>query len=232
MAKAPGKSKTVSDRIKLSGVTISYPKLFEPEENLSGRLQYSAQLVIPKKHPQLGELKEKVIAIAKEAFPKMKLSQLKIGLRDNDVDTNSEGEVRSAADPRLAGTMFLNANADVKRQPQVVDRKLRVVEDDSGIYAGCKVNVSLSIFSYDQSGSKGVGFGLGNIQVVETGERWDGRRSAFDEFEEIEDDGEGGEGEAAEVPAAAPPKAGKGGKKTAAPVTADADEEGDDLPWN
>jgi len=205
--------KRATDRIMLKGVTISYPKLFEPEENMGGKLQFSAQFVIPKNHPQTKELQAKVLKIAKEAFPKLKPGDLKLGLRDNDKEKNSEGEVKSAADPRLAGTLFLNANADPKRPPQVVDRRLRVVTDDSGIYAGCKVNVSLSMFSYDNNGSKGVGFGLGNIQVVETGERWDGRRNANEEFEVLDED---------EVETGA----------TADAVETEGASGGDDLPWN
>ena len=214
-------AKRATDRIKLQGVTISYPKIFEPEENMSGKVQYSAQFVIPKNHPQLKELQEKVLKVAKEAFPKLPLKNLKIGLKNNDTETKSDGTVKSEADPRLKGTFYFNANADVKRQPQVVDRRLRVVTDDSGLYAGCKVNASISIFSYEVRNEKGgvisqgVGFGLGNIQVVETGERWDGRRNANEEFEVLDED---------EV---------ETGATADAVATEEATSgEGDDLPWN
>jgi len=204
----------------LKSVTISYPKLFEAEESMSGKLQYSAQFVLPKNHPQLKELQEKVLKVAKEAFPKIPLKNLKIGLKNNDTETRSDGTIKSEADPRLKGTFFFNANADVKRPPQVVDRRLRVVTDDSGVYAGCKVNASVSIFSYEARNDKGaiisqgVGFGLGNIQVVETGERWDGRRNANEEFEVLDED---------EV---------ETGATADAVETEGASEGGDDLPWN
>jgi hypothetical protein len=203
----------------LRNVIISYPKLFEPTENLSGKLQYSAQIVIPKDHPQLKELQGKVLAVAKSAFPKVPLKALRIGLRDNDKDTGSDGEVRSARDPRLAGTMFVNANANVDRPPQVIDRSAtRILTSDRDIYAGCRINISLSMFSYDTQGAKGVGFGLGNIQLMEAGERWDGRRSAFEEFENE------GEDEAA---LAAAPATGAVKAEAAEPEAAD-----DAMPWD
>lgn len=174
--------KRASDRILLKNVIASYPNVFSPREKMSGDgFEYSIQIVMPKNHPQLKELQAKILGVAKEAFPKEKPAALKLGLRDNDKEGRSED------DPRLANTMFLNARSQ-KVQPVVVDRMVRPILDESGFYPGCKINISLSLFSYDNSGSKGVSFGIGNIQVTETGERWDGRKSASDEFEVLDEE--------------------------------------------
>lgn len=49
-------------------------------------------------------------------------------------------------------------------------------------YPGAKVRGSVTAFAYDNSGNKGISFGLNNLQKVAEGERMDSRVAAEDEF--------------------------------------------------
>jgi len=167
-------------RIVLKNVMASYVAVLAPKKKMnSDETEYSMQVVIPKNHPQAKELRDTIVALAKEAFPKISPKTLSLGLRDADEEGRSEN------DSRMKGMLFLNARS--KDKPQVVDRKLRVVTDDDDFYSGCTCNVSLSLFTYDKAGNRGVGAGLGNIQVTERGDRLDGRKSALDEFDRLDD---------------------------------------------
>lgn len=177
---------TASTRIVLKNIYASYVSVFEPRPKMSGDgMEYSMMVVVPKDHPQLEELKGSVIKVAKEAFPKMKPAQLKLGLRDADAEGKDNENMQN--------TMFINARSD--RAPQVISRSKKIITDPDQFYSGCLVNVALSIFSYDVNGSRGVSARLNAIQVMEQGARWDGRVSAIDIFADEsggEEDGFGG----------------------------------------
>jgi hypothetical protein len=191
----------VKRKIKLNRVYISFPKVLKPGKALDGTMKYSAQFIIPKDHPQVKELQTLIKEIAAEAFAGIPLKVLKIGLRDNDKETNKSGVVFSEATPRLKKTLFLNAYSVLDFPPQAVDNgasgSVRLITSEADLYAGCLVNVALTLLSFKQTTAQGIGFGLNTIQVVEKGERWDGRVSALDEWAPIP-------GAKADVPAAAP----------------------------
>ena len=78
-------------------------------------------------------------------------------------------------------------------QPGVVSRwadpndprhKPMKIIDPSKIFAGCIVKASVNPFAYDQTGNRGIAFGLQNIQLWqnEDVERLDNRANAEDEF--------------------------------------------------
>ena len=88
------------------------------------------------------------------------------------------------------GTTFINVSS--KQQPGVVDRyagtdgRPRPITEHSEVYPGCFVRASLRPFTYDTNGSKGVSFGLQNLQKLRDGERIDGRMRPEEEFEAVE----------------------------------------------
>lgn len=67
---------------------------------------------------------------------------------------------------------------DPKRRPMKIT-------DPSKIFAGCIVKASVNPFAYDQTGNRGIAFGLQNIQLWqnEDVERLDNRANAEDEFQ-------------------------------------------------
>lgn len=73
--------------------------------------------------------------------------------------------------------------ASSEQRPEVVDANLNPIINESEIYSGMYANVSCRFFGYFNSGKKGIGCGLGNIQKVDEGEPLGGgRRSASDDF--------------------------------------------------
>jgi hypothetical protein len=164
---------------------LSYPALFEPKPTPSGDLKYGCALVFQDgadlsalKKAALSALEERWGAKAKEMLQKR---QLKWPFRDGaERDAQGYGP----------GTTFINVSS--KQQPGVVDRyagadgRPRPITDSSEVYPGCFVRASLRPFTYDTNGSKGVSFGLQNLQKLRDGERIDGRMRPEDEFEAVE----------------------------------------------
>jgi hypothetical protein len=58
------------------------------------------------------------------------------------------------------------------------------ITDPSKVFAGCIVKASVNPFAYEQTGNRGIAFGLQNIQLWqhEDVERLDNRANAEDEF--------------------------------------------------
>ena len=164
---------------------LSYPALFEPKTTPSGDLKYGCALVFPE-GSDLAALKNAALAALEErwgtkARDMLQRKQLKWPFRDGaEKDGPGYGP----------GTTFLNVTS--KQPPGIVDRyagpdgKPRPITDPSEIYPGCFVRASLRRFTYDTNGSKGVSFGLQNLQKLRDGDRIDGRMRPEDEFEAIE----------------------------------------------
>ena len=164
---------------------LSYPALFEPKPTPSGDLKYGCALVFQEgadlsalKKAALAALEERWGAKAKEMLQK---KQLKWPFRDGaERDAQGYGP----------DTTFINVSS--KQQPGVVDRyagtdgRPRPITDPSEVYPGCFVRASLRPFTYNTNGSKGVSFGLQNLQKLRDGERIDGRMRPEEEFEAVE----------------------------------------------
>ncbi len=68
--------------------------------------------------------------------------------------------------------------------PNDLKRKPLKITDPAQIFAGCIVKASVNPFAYDQTGNRGVAFGLQNIQLWQNQDlkRLDNRANAEDEF--------------------------------------------------
>lgn len=89
-----------------------------------------------------------------------------------------DGDTRESRD-EYKNTLYINAKSgfDV-----TVVNQVKETLDPGQIYAGCKVNLAVNVYTYVYQGQKGLSFGLSAIQFVEDGERLgpDGAESAFD----------------------------------------------------
>ena len=84
-------------------------------------------------------------------------------------------------DEAYAGCYFLNANS--REKPQVVDKQVQPILDQTEVYSGCYGRVSLSFYAFNTNGNKGIACGLGNIQKTRDGEPLGGGHvSAADDF--------------------------------------------------
>ncbi|MCD0152753.1 DUF2815 family protein, partial [Streptococcus agalactiae] len=84
------------------------------------------------------------------------------------------------------GHYFINANSI--KAPQIVDKQVQPILDQSEVYSGCYARVSLNFYAFNSNGNKGVACGLGNIQKIKDGAPLGGRSSASDDFTTLEDD--------------------------------------------
>jgi hypothetical protein len=163
-------------------VRVSYPALHEPRVGPNGgEPKYGAALVFPH-GADLSALKKSAGDALQErwgakAMEMVQKGQLKWPFRDGSQKYGP-------------GTTFINVTS--KQPPGIVDRfagpdgKPRPITDPSEVYAGCYARASVRPFTYDVNGSKGVSFGLNNLQKLREGERLDGRMNAADEFDATE----------------------------------------------
>jgi hypothetical protein len=80
------------------------------------------------------------------------------------------------------GTVFFTL-ASTKRKPGIVDRNgIPITQDgDEEFYAGCYARASCNPYAFNTIG-KGIAIGLGNLQKIKDGERFDAFTSAQDDF--------------------------------------------------
>jgi len=82
--------------------------------------------------------------------------------------------------------MFMNVSS--KTKPGLVDRSLHELVDQTEVYSGMYARVSINAFAYSFQGSKGVSFGLNNVQKLRDGEAFAGASRASDDFDALDDD--------------------------------------------
>lgn len=174
----------MSTRVNNTKVIISarasYLHAFEPDSINGSDPKYSVSLIIDKKDKELIAKIKAAIELAKEEG-KAKWGgkipgNLKLPLRDGDIDRPD--------DEAYAGSYFINANS--KQAPQVVDRQVQPILDQSELYSGCYIRASVTFYAYNSNGNKGIAAGLGNIQKVRDGEPLGSRMNAKDEFEAVD----------------------------------------------
>lgn len=162
-------------------VRLSYANIWSPKSINGGDEKYSVSLLIPKSDTQTINSIKKAIEEAKvEGAPKFggKIPPvLKTPLRDGDAERPD--------DEAYAGHYFVNANS--KDKPQIVDKSVQPILDQSEVYSGCYARVSLQFYAFNTNGNKGIACGLGNIQKVADGESLGGKSRAEDDFDVVED---------------------------------------------
>lgn len=162
---------------------LSYAHLWEPDSVNGSEPKYSVSCIIDKKDKGTIAKIRKAVETAKEEgkgkWGGKNPANLKLPLRDGDIDR--------IGDEAYAGSMFLNANS--KQAPQIVDRQVQPILDQSEVYSGCYGRVSITFYAYNSNGNKGIADGLGNVQKLRDGEPLGSRANAKDEFEAV-DDGE------------------------------------------
>ena len=163
---------------------FSYLHCWEPDSVNGGDPKYSVSAIIDKKDTKtINAIKAAIEQAKKDSVGKWggKIPpNLKTPLRDGDTDRPD--------DEAYAGCYFLNANS--RQAPQVVDRKVQPIIDQSEVYSGCYCNVSVTFYGYNSNGNRGIAAGLGNVQFVKDGEALGGRSKASDDFEAMADEDE------------------------------------------
>ncbi|CAH0435475.1 DUF2815 domain-containing protein [Clostridium neonatale] len=163
-------------------VRFSYANVWEPKSINGSDEKYSVSLIIPKNDTNtIQEIKDAVEVAKQEGKSKFggKIpANLKLPLRDGDIERPE--------DEAYKDSYFVNANS--KDRPQIVDKSVKPILDQSEVYSGCYGRVSITFYAFNSNGNKGIACGLGNIQKIKDGEPLSGRSSASDDFITEEDD--------------------------------------------
>lgn len=169
-------------RFKLEKVTLSYVHIIDPRDKMSGEgKEYSCQILLPKKHPQIAQLKKEINALAAEEFKGVKPSALNLAIRDCD----AEGK-----EPE--GHVFLNARRreDYGPPPVYSSRGVPISEPTTDqVFSGVLANVVLTLYTFNFSGKKGVTAALEGVQIVDNVnvKRLDGGVDLSKEFTPLDD---------------------------------------------
>ena len=181
----------MSKKIMLRNVRLSYEHIFQPsamDDNSTPK--YSAELLIPKDHPDLPAVKRAIFEAGAEKFPQA-ISAGKpwpmgftCALKDADKDVDGSGVILSEKNPASKGCYILKAQS-TRRPATVGRRKEQLTEADGIIYSGCYINVSAAAAGYEFGKiKKGVTCYLNAVQFVADGERFG--TDALSDFDELD----------------------------------------------
>ena len=160
---------------------IAWPSLFTPSAmrgQSADQAKYQITVLIPK-DANIDVLKEAAKEAANDKFPKAKS-----GIRSPFRKTEEKDNLAELAE---AFPHYITARS--KDRPGVVGPNGKPVDDPEQVYSGRWARISIQAFAYDQSGNKGVSFGLQNVQLLDHDDPLaigGGRVSAEAEFDAVE----------------------------------------------
>lgn len=171
------KTKVITGKVR-----FSYLNAWEPKSINGGDEKYSVSLIISKEDTTtINEIKA-AIEVAKQdgkaKFGGKIPANLKLPLRDGDIDRPD--------DEAYKNSYFVNANS--KDKPQIVDKNVKTILEQSEVYSGCYGRASVTFYAFNSNGNRGIACGLGNLQKLADGEPLSGHSRAEDEFSSFEDE--------------------------------------------
>lgn len=175
-----------NENISLTKVIVpcrfSYLHCWKPNAVNGGDPKYSVSAIIPKSDTETVEKIKRAIEQAKKdsvsKWGGKVPANLKLPLRDGDIDRPE--------DEAYADSYFFNANS--RQAPQVVDKNVQPILDQSEVYSGCYGRISVNFYGFNNNGNRGIAAGLGNIQKLRDGESLGGRSNAEEDFDAVEDE--------------------------------------------
>lgn len=172
-------------KVVLKNVRLSFPSLWKTAEfNGQDLGKYEATFLIPKDDPQAKVIQDAVKQVGTAELGK-DWHKGRLCILDGDTKDYDGYQGMWAV------------KASTKKRPVVLDRdKSALSEDDGRPYAGCYVNVSLSIYSFQNSYGKFVAAQLNGIQFHADGDAFGGNDDGYsdDDFDlddsPVADDGD------------------------------------------
>lgn len=168
-------------------VRLSFVHVFKPyvnPRNPGQAAKYSVTILLPKSDVATKQRLDAAIEAARQLGITSKWNgiapppgHLAVCVHDGDGVKPSDG---MPFGPECKGHWVFTASSE--QAPQVVDANLNPIINQSDVYSGCYARVSVNFFPYANSGKKGIGCGLGNIQKIEDGEPLGNRTNAMDDF--------------------------------------------------
>lgn len=166
---------------------LSYPKLFKAELPYNAKPtdvpEYSTLILFTKEATESAEwkaLQAAVVACAREKWGERADAML----REKSIRVPFRTDVESKGyPPQYVAFMTVKTRKNDNRPaPQIVGPDKRQLADAREIYPGVRARLSLGVYAYDQSGNKGVSFGLRNVMKTGDGDRLDTYSSPEQDF--------------------------------------------------
>lgn len=169
-------------KVKTGVVRMNYCHFFNPRASTrEAEEKFSGQFFVPKTDTETVEqIKAAIKGEIESKWGKKTPPNLKIAFKDGDDASQLPNSATPGAEP-YEGHYFFSATANKNAAPGVVDENRQPIIDPSEINYGDFGRVSVSVFSYENV-SKGISFGLNNVQWLYKGEPLGNRTRAEDDF--------------------------------------------------
>lgn len=163
---------------------VSYPNVFQPRAVMQGQTpKYSIAMLFPKVYtdPTEAALFEKLkTAVTAAAVSKWGPDKTKW-----PKNLRSPWHDGSEKDSDGYGPDIIYASASSSKiKPGVVDAQMNDIIEPNEFYGGCYARATITVFAYENV-TKGVAFGLRNIQKVRDGEPFTSMSKPQDDFDAI-----------------------------------------------
>ena len=166
----------------VQNVRLSYVNVFKPYSNSPEQApKYSSTILLPKSDLASKQSLDAAIQAAAQKGLNEKWNGVMPPVVANPIhDGDGVKQDGTPFGDECKGCWVFTASSNADRQPQIVDRNVQPILDQSQIYSGVYANVAINVFPYIHTGKKGVGFGLTHIQKVRDGEVLGGAPVAAD----------------------------------------------------
>lgn len=153
-----------------------FANVYRPIAQYNGEPQYTLTLAVDKDDEDSINAINGAIEYVKDQSMQMWGGRIPNNLRLPIHD----GDEEKPDNPAFTNRLYINAKS--KEPPQIVDRNVQPILDQTEFYSGCYANVSLVFYSYNFGGAKGIAVWLGNIQKIRDGDPFSSRKTAKDDF--------------------------------------------------
>ncbi|MEX2461288.1 MAG: DUF2815 family protein, partial [Paenibacillaceae bacterium] len=182
-----GGKRQMTNQVEATNVTtgevrLSFVHLFQPYANQPGQEpKYSTTILVPKSdvatmqriHVAIQAAIQKGVA---GVWAGAKPAQPRTPIHDGD-GVRPNGEVFGE---ECKGHWVLTASS--KQMQAIVDAGMNPIIDQTKVYSGVYGRVNINFFAYSNSGNKGIGAGLGPVQILREGVPLGGRVSVEQAF--------------------------------------------------
>lgn len=197
---------TDSNMFLLKNVRAVFPKYFEGEAEAfdgKGDEYYSGSFILPKDHPQMAEIKDRIRKAAADKWAEKGPAMLKVFAAKDKLPLH-DGALKAdkAYGAAYEDKLYISARNNARTNPPIpvfdnvkdpATGEARVIKskaDPHAPYSGAYVNVVLNFFGYDAGGGQGIGASIGGVQWHAAGERLAGGVTASASQFEAADPGE------------------------------------------
>lgn len=174
--------------LKLKDVRLAFTQnLFVPGtyQNGPGTKKYKAKILIPKNHPQIGDVKAEIMRLATEEW-KEKAEAFVQALKGTQKFSFCDGDLQTW--DGFPGNYYVNAANETKptyvhRDPGTRENPNIITAESGKLYSGCYVNAIISFWTWTKTGGNQMNCNLLGLQFLRDGEAFTGGGTASaDEF--------------------------------------------------